>query len=118
MSAETCQCHSCELLPELHEQVAQMCEFLGSKREEAPCDSWHLRDLIVRLKAQLADTEQAGREAERAEVGKLLSSRLWTAGTCRSTATTLGVGAIHGEQARAQSSCPACGFSRWLEVKP
>jgi len=38
-----------EQLQELHEQVAQMCEYLGSKRDEVPCDSWHLRDLIMRL---------------------------------------------------------------------
>lgn len=38
-----------EQLQELHEQVAQMCEHLGSKRDEVPCDSWHLRDLIMRL---------------------------------------------------------------------
>lgn len=38
-------------LAELHEQVAQMCEHLGSKREEDPCDTWHLRDLITRFKS-------------------------------------------------------------------
>lgn len=43
-----CTCHSCEVLPLLHEQIAQMCEHLGSKRDDVPCDSWHLRDLIVK----------------------------------------------------------------------
>ncbi len=50
-----CGCHACEVLPQLHEQVAQMCEYLSSKRDEVPCDSWHLRDLIIKLNDAAAD---------------------------------------------------------------
>lgn len=56
-----CSCHSCEVLPKLHEQVAQMCEYLGSKREEVPCDSWHLRDLITKFKAETAKLQESYR---------------------------------------------------------
>ena len=28
-----------------------MREYLGSKRDEVPCDSWHLRDLITKFRA-------------------------------------------------------------------
>lgn len=56
-AARPCQCHSCEVLPMLHEQVAQMCEHLGSKRDEVPCDSWHLRDLIAKAADRLRQLE-------------------------------------------------------------
>lgn len=52
VAAPSCTCHSCEVLPMLHEQIAQMCEYLGSKREDVPCDAWHLRDLIVKLRSK------------------------------------------------------------------
>lgn len=46
-----------ELWDELCEQVAQMCEYLGSNRTDVPCDSWHLRDLIVKLRKREEWTE-------------------------------------------------------------
>lgn len=36
-------------LSDMHEMVAQLCEKLGSKRSEAPCDIWHLHDLVMDL---------------------------------------------------------------------
>jgi hypothetical protein len=57
-------------LQELHEQVAQMCEAMGSKRDEVPCDSWHLRDLIVKQTKGVA-TEHAGREEAVADARRM-----------------------------------------------
>lgn len=45
------------LFDELCEQVAQMCEHLGLKRDEVPCDAWQLRDAIVRLRIRAEQAE-------------------------------------------------------------
>jgi len=39
-------------LADLHEQIAQLCEYLGMDRTKDVCDSWGLRDALVRLKAE------------------------------------------------------------------
>lgn len=41
-----------DLLRDMHEMVAQLCEDLGSKRDEVPCDIWHLVELIRQLKVR------------------------------------------------------------------
>ncbi len=40
------------LLDELHGYILEMCEYLGLKRDEVPCDAWALRDALVKLKAE------------------------------------------------------------------
>jgi hypothetical protein len=40
------------LLNDMHEMVAQLCEELGSKRDEVPCDIWHLVELVRQLKVR------------------------------------------------------------------
>lgn len=42
-------------LNQMHAMVAQMCETLGLKRDEVPCDAWTLNDAIVRATAELAE---------------------------------------------------------------
>ncbi len=41
-------------LHELYEQIAQMCERFGDKRTEVPCDSWRLRDNILKTERELS----------------------------------------------------------------
>lgn len=47
-----CTCHSCEVLPQLHAQVAQLCKYLGIDPAALPADSRALRDAIVKLKGE------------------------------------------------------------------
>jgi len=42
-----CTCHSCEVLPELHARIAELCERLGASQQEMPCDVWTLERLIA-----------------------------------------------------------------------
>ena len=51
------------MLHETHGQIAEMCEYLGLKREEVPCDAWQLRDALIRLRAENERLRAALREA-------------------------------------------------------
>jgi len=58
----TCSCHSCEVLPQLHNQIAEMCEYLGVDPKERPADSWTLRDELIKLKpVKTEELEQSAR---------------------------------------------------------
>jgi hypothetical protein len=41
-----------ELLQELHGYVAELCQKLGAKPDEVPCDVWHLALLIDQLRSE------------------------------------------------------------------
>ena len=52
------------MLNTTHGQIAEMCEYLGLKRDEVPCDAWQLRDALIRLRAECERLREAVEYAE------------------------------------------------------